>query len=56
MDALVAFCTADNLIFLLQGAGKSLLLAACALFFGLILGVLGAAAKISKHKILRLIY
>lgn len=25
------------------------------LFFGLILGVLGAAAKISKHKILRLI-
>ena len=55
MDALVAFCTADNLIFLLQGAGKSLLLAACALFFGLILGVLGAAAKISKHKILRLI-
>lgn len=55
MDALFAFFTTDNLIFLLQGAGKSLLLAACALFFGLILGILGAAAKISKHKILRII-
>ena len=55
MNALIEFFTADNLIFLLQGAGKSLLLAACALVFGLILGVLGAAAKISKHKILRII-
>ena len=55
MEALIDFFTADNLIFLLQGAGKSLLLAACALVFGLILGVLGAAAKISKHKILRII-
>ena len=51
MDALIGFFTADNLIFLLQGAGKSLLLAACALVFGLILGVLGAAAKISKHRV-----
>ena len=55
MEAMIDFFTADNLIFLLQGAGKSLLLAACALIFGLILGVLGAAAKISKHKILRII-
>ena len=55
MSALVNFMTTDNLLFLLQGAGKSLLLAACALFFGLIFGILGAAAKISKHRILRII-
>lgn len=55
MSALVNFMTTDNLLFLLQGAGKSLLLAACALFFGLIFGILGAASKISKHRILRII-
>ena len=55
MDSFIDFLTIDNLVFLVQGAGKSLLLAACALLFGLVFGVLGAAAKISKHKILRII-
>lgn len=55
MSALIQFLTYDNLIFLLQGAGKSLILAACALFFGLIFGILGAAAKISKNRFLRFI-
>lgn len=55
MSALIEFLTPDNIIFLLQGAGKSLLLATCALFFGIIFGVLGAAAKISKNKFLRFI-
>lgn len=55
MDTVAKFITADNIIFLLQGAGMSLLLATCALLFGLVFGVLGAAAKISKHKILRIL-
>lgn len=55
MSALIEFLTPDNIIFLLQGAGKSLLLATCALFFGIIFGVLGAVAKISKNKFLRFI-
>ena len=55
VSALIEFLTPDNIIFLLQGAGKSLLLATCALFFGIIFGVLGAAAKISKNKFLRFI-
>ena len=52
---MIEFLTYENIIFLLQGAGKSLLLATCALFFGLILGVLGAAAKISKNRFLRIL-
>lgn len=55
MSAFFDFLTPDNIIFLLQGAGKSLLLATCALFFGLVLGVLGAAAKISKNRFLRIL-
>lgn len=55
VNALFEFLTYKNLIFLLQGAGKSLLLATCALFFGLIFGILGAGAKISKRKILRIL-
>ncbi|MBM6840249.1 amino acid ABC transporter permease [[Clostridium] spiroforme] len=55
MNALIEFLTYENIIFLLQGAGKSLILATCALFFGLIFGILGAAAKISKYRFLRII-
>ena len=55
MNALIEFLTYENIIFLLQGAGKSLILATCALFFGLIFGILGAAAKISKNRFLRII-
>lgn len=47
--------TPENLIFLLKGAMVSLVLAALSLFFGLILGILGASAKISKSKILKAI-
>ena len=55
MDVLKKFLTQDNLIFMLQGAGLSLLLAAIAVCLGLILGTLGAAAKLSKYKILRIL-
>ena len=55
MDVLTKFLTQDNLIFMLQVAGLSLLLAAIAVCLGLILGTLGAAAKLSKYKILRIL-
>lgn len=55
MDVLTKFLTQDNLIFMLQGARLSLLLAAIAVCLGLILGTLGAAAKLSKYKILRIL-
>lgn len=55
MDVLTKFLTQDNLIFMLQGAELSLLLAAIAVCLGLILGTLGAAAKLSKYKILRIL-
>lgn len=45
------FLTQENLTFLLQGAGISLLLAIGALVFGMIIGVIMAAAKLSKVKI-----
>ncbi len=43
--------TLDNIKFLLIGAGVSLLLAVGAMIMGLILGIIGATAKISKNKI-----
>lgn len=46
-------CTYENLIYLFKGAGISLVIAFIALFFGLILGILGATAKLSKYRILR---
>lgn len=55
MDVLTKFLTQDNLIFMLQGAGLSLLLAAIAVCLGLVLGTLGAAAKLSKYKLLRIL-
>lgn len=55
MNILKEFLTQDNLIFMLQGAGLSLLLAAIAVCFGLILGTIGAAAKLSKYKIFRIL-
>lgn len=47
--------TPDNLLFLLKGAMISLGIAALSLLIGLIFGVLGASAKISNNKVLRLI-
>lgn len=45
--------TQENLMFMLRGAGMSLILATFAVFFGMILGTLGAASKLSKHAPLR---
>lgn len=45
--------TVENLIYLGQGALLSVGIAALALFFGLILGIIGATGKRSKHRIPR---
>lgn len=45
--------TPENLLFLVKGAFISLVIAALSLFIGLIFGILGASAKISKNKVLR---
>lgn len=45
--------TPENLLFLVKGAFISLVIAAVSLFIGLIFGILGASAKISKNKVLR---
>ena len=47
--------TPNNIIYLLQGAGMSLLVAVCALVFGTLLGILGAAGKLSRNKFCRMI-
>ena len=47
--------TSENLIFLLKGAGLSLAMAVLSLLIGLVMGTLGASAKISKNRILRCI-
>ena len=55
MDIVAKILSEKNILFMLNGAKMSLLLAIGALFLGLILGTLGAAAKLSKHKVLRII-
>jgi len=47
--------TIDNLIFMLKGTLLSLLIAATGVLLGVILGVIAAAGKISKNKILNAI-
>lgn len=47
--------TWDVFLYLLKGAGLSLLIAVISVFFGTILGTLGAAAKLSKNKIINLL-
>ena len=54
-SALGEVLTSENLIFLLKGAGLSLAMAVLSLLIGLVLGTLGASAKISKNRILRCI-
>lgn len=49
------FLTTENFIFMLNGAFMSLILATFAVFFGIILGTLGASAKLSKHKFFRIL-
>lgn len=46
------FLTAENLLFLLKGAGVSIALAFGALVIGAVIGVIMAAGKLSKNKIL----
>lgn len=53
MDIIKEILTPNNLWFMAKGAGMSILLASFAVVFGMILGTLGAAAKISKYRILR---
>lgn len=53
MDIIQKVLTPDNIVFMLTGAGMSIILASVSLFFGMILGTLGAAAKISKYRIFR---
>jgi len=49
------FFTAENIRYMMYGAGWSLLLAVGALAFGLVLGTIGAALKLSKRKVLNII-
>lgn len=49
------FFTAENFGFLLQGAGLSLLLAVGALIFGMIIGIIMAAGKLSRHRIFNIL-
>lgn len=49
------FLTAENFGFLLQGAGLSLLLAVGALIFGMIIGIIMAAGKLSRHRIFNIL-
>lgn len=53
--AFTKMLTPEYLLFFAKGAVTSLVIAALSLFLGLILGVLGASAKRSKIKILRII-
>lgn len=45
--------TAENLLFMLRSAGLSLVIASISLVFGTILGVIGAAGRISRNKFFR---
>lgn len=53
MNIVQEILSRDNLLFMIQGAGMSLALAIGALTIGVILGTMGASAKISKSPILR---
>ena len=55
MNVFQRILTAENLLFMLKGAGYSLLVAIAALAGGSILALLAAMAKMSKIKILRVI-
>lgn len=49
------FLSSDNLTYMLKGAGASLALALGALIFGVMIGIVMAAMKLSKSKILNII-
>lgn len=50
---MASILTSENLLFMLKGAGHSLLLALGAVFFGCLIGIVCAAAKLSSSKILK---
>lgn len=53
MSILEKIVTVDNLLFMLKAAGVSITLAVVCLFFGTVIGILGAMCKISENKLLR---
>lgn len=55
MDYIMNILTPENIIFMLKSAGFSLFIAIGALVIGTILGVIGAAGKISKYKVFRVL-
>ncbi len=55
MEILSVFLTPENIQYMLKGALMSVVVAVCSLFFGTILGVLGAAAKMSRNKFIKML-
>ena len=55
MSVIEKIFTAENLLYMLKGAGFSLLIAVCALIGGSVLGLLAATLKMSKHKLPKII-
>lgn len=53
MDEILRILTPENLLFMLKGAGMSLVLAAGALVIGIVLGIFGAMGRISRHLVPR---
>ena len=55
MELFMKIATPQTLLYMLKGAGASLVVATFALVFGSILGLISAACKMSRFKILRVI-
>lgn len=55
MSVIEKIFTAENLLYMLKGAGFSLLIAVCALIGGSVLGLLAATLKMSKYKLPKII-
>lgn len=53
MEIFEKIFTADNMLFMLKGAGISLLIATCGLVMGTLIGTVGAMCKLSESKFLR---
>ena len=53
MEIISKIVTPQNIEYMLKGAMMSIIVAVSALFFGTIIGIFGAAAKLSKNKILK---
>ena len=55
MSVIEKIFTAENLLYMLKGAGFSMLIAVCALIGGSVLGLLAATLKMSKHKLPKIV-